>query len=64
MLYLNDQLKELYHISNEDFEEWCKKNKKSKSYKETIQEFVYKLRTNRLVKEDGRLVVKKPRHKE
>lgn len=64
IIYLNDQLKDLYGVTDKDYFDWCKKNNKSKSYKETVSEFVFKLRTGRLVKDsNGNLKVKKPRKK-
>lgn len=60
--YLNEQIKKLYDITEKDYIEWCEKNNKPKSYKDSISTFVYKLRTGRLVKDsNGKLVVKKPR---
>lgn len=64
MKYLNEQIKKLYNITDEDYLNWCKKNDKSFSYKETMKLFLYKIRTGRLVKDDhGNLVVKKPRNR-
>ena len=62
-IYLNDQLKKMYNVTDKDYEDWCKKNNKPTSYKSSVSEFVYKLMTKRLVKIDGNLVVKKPRKK-
>ena len=62
MIYLNEQLKEMYGVTDKDYIDWCKKNKKAKSYKSSTAEFIFKLRTKRLVKDEyGQLVVKKPR---
>lgn len=64
MRYLNNQIKELYGISDYDYQAWCVKNKKPMSYKSSIQSFLYKVRTGRLIKDQyGRLIVKKPRNK-
>ena len=62
MKYLNDQIKELYEVSEADYVRWCKDNKKSMSYKETVSDFLYRMRTGRLVKDsNGNLIRKKPR---
>jgi len=63
-IYLNAQIKELYEVSDKDYVEWCKKHNKPTSYKKSITEFIYKIRTGRLVKDEyGHLQVKKPRKK-
>lgn len=62
-IYLNDQLKKMYNVTDKDYEAWCKKNNKPTSYKSSVSTFVYKLMTGRLVKVDGNLIVKKPRKK-
>lgn len=60
--YLNEQLKKMYNITDNDYLTWCEKNKKPKSYKSSTTEFIYKLRTKRLIKDEyGQLQVKKPR---
>lgn len=62
MRYLNDQIKSMYGITDNDYMAWCIKNKKPMTYKSSISSFLYKVRTNRLVKDQyGRLIVKKPR---
>lgn len=62
MTYLNEQLKKMYGVTDKDYIDWCEKNKKAKSYKSSTAEFIFKLRTKRLVKDEyGQLVVKKPR---
>lgn len=64
MRYLNDQIKQLYNITDYDYQAWCIKNKKPLTYKSSMQSFLYKVRTNRLVRDQyGRLIVKKPRNK-
>lgn len=61
-VYLNKQMKDLYGITDSDYEKWCEINKKPKSYKSSVSDFIYKLRTGRLVKDSqGNLKVKKPR---
>lgn len=61
--YLNDQIKQLYEVTEEDYIMWCLKNDKQRSYKTSVAKFVEKLRTGRLVRDTttGKLVVKKPR---
>lgn len=63
--YLNDQIKELYAVSEKDYLDWCKEKKKAISYKSSVQDFVYRLRTKRLVKDmnTGKLIAKKPRRR-
>lgn len=62
MRYLNDQIKSMYSITDNDYMAWCIKNKKSMTCKSSISSFLYRVRTNRLVKDEyGRLIVKKPR---
>lgn len=64
IIYLNDQLKKMYNVTDADYINWCEKNKKPKSYKSSTTEFIYKLRTKRLVKDEyGQLKNKKPRKK-
>lgn len=61
--YLNDQIKQLYGVTEEDYIMWCLKNDKQRSYKTSVAKFVEKLRTGKLVRDTsaGKLVVKKPR---
>ena len=61
--YLNDQIKQLYGVTEEDYIMWCLKNDKQRSYKTSVAKFVEKLRTGKLVRDAsaGKLVVKKPR---
>lgn len=62
MKYLNKQIKMIYDVTDEDYIDWCKKNKKPITYKSSIQAFIYRVRTNRLIKDcNGRMVVKKSR---
>lgn len=64
MKYLNNQIKQLYNITDYDYQTWCEKNKKPVTYKSSIESFLFKIRTGRLVKDKyDRLVVKKPRTK-
>lgn len=64
MTYLNEQIKNMYQVSDRDFLKWCEQNKKAKCYKDTVAEFVYKLRTGRLVKDsNGNLQTKRIRRK-
>lgn len=61
--YLNNQIKQLYNVTDEDYVAWCNEKKKPVSYKTTVSDFVYRLRTGRLVKDStGKLIVKKPRN--
>ena len=61
--YLNNQIKQLYDVTDEDYISWCLKNNKQRSYKSSVSTFVEKLRTGRLVRDTatGKLIVKKPR---
>lgn len=60
--YLNEQIKALYNISEQDYLNWCKTNKKPISHKDSVSTFIFKLRTGRLIKNDyGQFKVKKPR---
>ena len=62
MKYLNEQVKNLYGITDSDYQTWCVKNDKPMTYKSSIEKFLYKMRTGRLVKDsNGKLIVKKPR---
>ena len=63
--YLNNQIKQLYDVTDNDYVIWCNEKKKPISYKSTVSDFVYRLRTGRLVKDSNtnKLIVKKPRHK-
>ena len=62
MKYLNDQIKNLYGITDADYANWCKKNSRPLTYKSSVEAFVYRLRTGRLIKDNaGMLKVKKPR---
>lgn len=63
VIYLNSQIKAMYNVTENDYLNWCKDNNYPTSYKETVSKFVYKLRTGRLVKVNGKLVVKRPRRK-
>lgn len=63
MKYLNDQLKELYDVTDNDYEQWCKEKKKPMTYKSTVSDFMRRLVTGRLKKQNGKLIVKKPRRK-
>lgn len=64
--YLNNQIKQLYGVTEEDYIAWCLKNNKQRSYKASVAKFVENLRTGRLVRDmtTGKLVVKKPRKKQ
>lgn len=61
--YLNNQIKKLYGVTEEDYIAWCLSNNKPRSYKTSVIKFVEKLRTGRLVRDTstGKLVVKRPR---
>lgn len=64
MIYFNEQIKQLYNVTEKDYVDWCKKHNKPMSYKSTISDFVWRLRTGRLVKDNyGRLLAKRPRRK-
>lgn len=63
MKYLNDQLKELYDVTDNDYAQWCKEKKKPMTYKSTVSDFMRRLVTGRLKKQSGKLIVKKPRRK-
>ena len=64
--YLNNQIRKLYGVTEEDYMQWCLKNNKQRSYKSSVAKCVEKLRTGRLVRDTitGKLVVKKPRKKQ
>lgn len=63
MEYLNKQIKALYHITEQDYLNWCEKHKKSKCKKETKQDFLSRLNSGRLVKDtkSNKMLVKRPR---
>lgn len=64
IIYLNNQIKQMYHITDEDYLNWCDEHDKNRSYKSTMTEFLYKIRTKRLVKDaNGKLITKRPRRK-
>ena len=64
IVFLNKQIQDMYGITEKDYLNWCEENNKSKSYKSTVSEFVWRLRTGRLVKsESGKLLKKRPRRK-
>lgn len=64
MNYLNNQIKTLYDVNDDDYIKWCKDTKKATSKKSTVSDFVYRLRTKRLVRDnEGNLIKKRVRTK-
>lgn len=63
-MYINKAALKLYNVTEEDYVNWCKSKNKA-SYKTSVKEdFFWRLRTGRLVKDSsGKLIVKKPRRK-
>lgn len=58
--YLNQQLKDLYEITEGDYRSWCSKYKRNLSTEESKKKFFYDLRKNKLVRfKDGTLDYKK-----
>lgn len=64
MIYFNEQIKKLYNVTDKDYSDWCEKHNKATSYKSTMSDFLWRLRTGRLVKDSNdKLVAKRPRRK-
>lgn len=65
IVFLNRQIQDMYNVTENDYLKWCEENHKSKSKKHTVSEFVWRLRTGRLVKDEehNKFIKKKPRRK-
>lgn len=51
---------ETIKCSEREYNEWCRRNKKSKSSLKTMQEFCYKIQTGKLIRSyDGHIVDRK-----
>lgn len=62
MNYLNNQIKAVYNVNDDDYIKWCKETNKATSKKSTVSDFVYRLRTKRLIKDSqGNLIKKRVR---
>lgn len=63
--YLHQSVCDLYNVTRQDYYNWCKQHNKPFTNKDVVSDFFYKLRTERLVKDEitGKLLVKRPRRK-
>lgn len=59
----NKQIKEFMNVSNEDYLQWCKDNKKKAYKRSTKEEFFARISDGRLVKDTttGKIIKKRRR---
>lgn len=62
MKYLNDQIKMLYNINDNDYIKWCEKHNRAKSKKSNVAEFIRRFNAGTLTKnlKTGKLQIKRP----
>ena len=55
---INEKVKKLLNITDEDFEKWCKENNKRPTYKSSKAEFFKRIQKDMLVRDENKNIVR------
>lgn len=55
---INTKVKKLLNITDEEYEKWCRDNKKNKNSKDTKTEFFKRIQKDMLIRDENKNIVR------